>query len=102
MGFSLVMENGGYSLVVVCRLLVAMVSLVSQRGLTGTQASAIVTRGLCSAACGTLLDRESDLCVLHWQVDSLRLSRQGSPCVLYSYLSPFFLSHLREFQIVQI
>ena len=28
---------------------------------------------------GTFLTQESNLCLLHWQVDSLPLSRQGSP-----------------------
>ena len=43
-------ENGGYSLVVVRRLLIAMVSLVAQHGLKGTQASAIVVCGLSSCS----------------------------------------------------
>ena len=33
----------------------------------------------CSAACGILLDQGSNLCLLHWQVESLPPSLQGSP-----------------------
>ena len=44
----------------------------------------------CSAACGIFLDHRLNPCLLHWQVDSLPLSHQGSPlsCLLVS----FFLS----------
>ena len=30
-------------------------------------------------ACGIFLDQGSNPCLLHWQVDSLPLSHQGSP-----------------------
>ena len=33
----------------------------------------------CSTACAIFLDQESNLCFLHWQVDSLPLRLQGSP-----------------------
>ena len=33
----------------------------------------------CSTACGIFLDQGSNLCLLHWQADSLLLSHQGSP-----------------------
>ena len=46
-GLSLVVESGGCSQVVVCRLLVAVVSLVAEHGLLGTWASVVVARGLC-------------------------------------------------------
>ena len=35
-----------------------------------------------SAACGIFPDQGSNLSLLHWQVDSLPLSLQGSPCCL--------------------
>ena len=35
--------------------------------------------GLCSVARGIFLDRESNPCLLQWQVESLPLSHQGSP-----------------------
>ena len=33
----------------------------------------------CSVACGIFLGQRSNLCLLHWQADSLPLSHQGSP-----------------------
>ena len=36
----------------------------------------------CSTACRIFLDQGSNLCLLHWQVDSLPLSHQGSPIIL--------------------
>ena len=33
----------------------------------------------CSAACAILLDQGSNLCLLHWQADSLPLNHQGIP-----------------------
>ena len=68
-------------------------SLAVEQGLWGARASAVaapglqsstgaiaVTHGLSrSAACGIFLDQGSNTCLLHWQVDSLPLSLQGSP-----------------------
>ena len=39
----------------------------------------VVLRLSCSAACGIFLDQGLNPCLLHWQVDSLPLSHQGSP-----------------------
>ena len=40
----------------------------------------VVVHGLsCSMACGIFPDQGSDSCLLHWQADSIPLSRQGSP-----------------------
>ena len=33
----------------------------------------------CSRACGIFPDQGSNPCLLHWQVDSLPLSHEGSP-----------------------
>ena len=41
--------------------------------------SVVVHRPSCSAACGILADQGLNLCLLHWQADSLPLSHQGSP-----------------------
>ena len=42
--------------------------------------SVFVVHGLrYSTICGVFLDQGSNLCLLHWQVDSLPLSSQGSP-----------------------
>ena len=44
------------------------------------QGSIVVVHGLsCSMACGSFPEQGSNLCLLHWQVDSLPLSQQGSP-----------------------
>ena len=46
----------------------------------GHAGSVAVVHGLsCSAACGIFPDQGSNLCLLHWQADSLLLSHQGSP-----------------------
>ena len=44
---------------------------------------------LLCANCGIFLDQE-DLCLLHWQVDSLPLSHQGSPSNVF--LIPFLVT----------
>ena len=68
---SLVAARGGYSLVVERELPTVAASLVAERGLWGAWASVVVARGCgCPAACEILLDQGSDLCLLHWQVDS--------------------------------
>ena len=96
----------GYPLVAVCWLLIAPASLVAEHRLLGTQASVASACGLsscssralqprgstavahglsCSTASGAsrgsgiLPDQGSNPCLLHWQVDSLPLSHQGSP-----------------------
>ena len=49
--------------------------------LTGLQSagSVVVVHGLtCSAARGNLPDQGLNLCLLHWQADSLPLSHQGT------------------------
>ena len=41
-----------------------------------------VAHGLsCGEACGVFPDRELNMCLLRWQVDSSSLSHQGSPRV---------------------
>ena len=92
--FYLVDMSGGYSLVVVHKLLMAVASLVAERGLSGAQALVVVACGLSNRgsrlsgcgtgtwllhACGIFLDRGSNPCLLHWQANSLPLSHQGSP-----------------------
>ena len=83
-------------------------SLVAEQGLWGAWASAVVTSGLsicsvlcsraqarvmvlsCFAACGIFLHQGSNPCFLHWQVDSLSLSHQGST------LRTFFTLYLQK------
>ena len=46
--------------------------------------SVAVAPGLQSTARGILPDPRANLCLLHWQVDALPLSHQGSPYDSYS------------------
>ena len=87
-GFFLVSGSGGYSLAAVCRLLMVVASPVGQQGLQDLGTSVVAAPGFqstvahelsCSMACGIFLDQASDLCLLHWQANSLPLSYQGSP-----------------------
>ena len=67
---SLAAVSGGSSLVAMCGLLVAAASLVVEHKLKSV-GSAVVARGLsCFVARGIFLDQGSDLCPLHWQVES--------------------------------
>ena len=85
----------GYYLVAVRGLLIAVASLVGSRvqalvvvargsvlvapGLWSTHSVVVVHRLSCCAACGIFADQGLNLCLLHWQADSLPLSHQGSP-----------------------
>jgi len=87
MGFSLIAVSGGYSWVVVHRLLVVAPRLKS----TGSR---VAEYGLsCSLACEIFLDQGSNPCLLHQQVDSLPLSYQGRP---YIYIFFFFFNLKRK------
>ena len=76
-------ESKDYSLVGVHRLLVVVASLIAERGLQS--AWALVVEACRLSSCGTYApllpfwDQGLKLCLLHWQVDSLPLSHQGSP-----------------------
>ena len=85
MGFSLVAESGGHSLGAVLlssfRLLTAVaLSVAAACELSTGGSQGLEPRLSSSAACGLFLDQGSNPCLLHWQVDSLPLSHQGSPC----------------------
>ena len=69
----------GYSLVSVHWLLFAVISLLAAPGLSHAGSVDKVHRYSYPTACGIFLDQGSNLCPLHWQVDSLPLSHQGSP-----------------------
>ena len=45
-------------------------------------------------ACGIFSDLGSNLCLLHWQVDSLPLSHQGSPPVSLLILRASFFGYI--------
>ena len=78
-GFASVAVSGGYSLDAVRGLLIAVAALVAEHGLQGAWASGVVVHRLsCSEVCGIFRDQGSNLCVRHWQADSLSWSHQGS------------------------
>ena len=90
-GFYLAAGSRSYSIIAVHRLLTAVTSLVAAHGLWGTRAltpvvsrlqstgSVVVVHGLsCSTTCGVFMAQGYNPCLLHWQVDSLPLSHQGS------------------------
>ena len=99
----------GLSLVTVPWLLIAVASLVAEWGLRASVVAAhglgscdmralectgsvALVRGLsCSSACGIFPDQGSNLCLLHWQVDSSPLSHQGSPGLLFFKWAWWFL-----------
>ena len=98
--FFLVAESRGYSPVAVHGLLITVASLAAEHGAHGfssysTWLTAVVP-GLQSTgsvvvahrpsgpkACGIFPDQGLNLCPLHWQVDSLPLSYQGSPGIQF-------------------
>ena len=69
-GFSLVAASGGYSLVVVGGLLIAVPSFVVEHRFQGVWASVAACGLSCPVACGILLDQGPNPCPLHWQADS--------------------------------
>ena len=104
-------------LVAAPRLTVAVASLAADLGLQHLWASEAAARGLsscisqalehrqqfwrsggcCSMAGRIFLDQEPSACCLHWQVESLALSHQGSP-ICMSYLGDClfkFFAHLK-------
>ena len=54
-------------------------------GLSTCGSTAVVHRVSCSVACGTFPDQGSNLCHLHWQVDSLSLNHLGSSIMKHVY-----------------
>ena len=55
---------------------------VVARGLENTGSIVVAHRLSCSVAFGVFLDQGSNLYLLHWQVDSLPCSHQGTPSFL--------------------
>ena len=109
LGFSLVMVSLGYSLVAVCRSSLQWLLLLQSTGFQGEWASIVVVNGLSrwnswplenrvrklwhtglvaprQLRSGMLPDQRLNLCLLHWQVDSLLLCHQGS-----AYFQPFYI-----------
>ena len=62
-------------------------SLGTVLGLLNVVASLVVAHRLgCSMACGIFPDQGSNPCTPYWQADSLSLSHQGSPAVVFYIL----------------
>ena len=69
-GLSLAAASGGYSSLRSLGFALPWLLLSRSTGSRGA-GSVVVAQGLsCSAACGILLDQDSNPCPLHWQVDS--------------------------------
>ena len=67
---SLVMVGRDVSQVVGHRLLIMVASLVAEHGLLSAVSVVVVHGFSCPVACGIFPDQESNLCPLHYQVDS--------------------------------
>ena len=100
-GFSLVVVSEAYSLFSVLRLRIAALGAQAshccgfycwgawastvQVSRLQSKGSTVVVHGLsCSEVSGIFLDQGSNLCLLHWQADSLPLSHKGRPDSLSS------------------
>ena len=101
---SLAAVSRGCFLALTCRLLTAAASLLAEHGFWArglqylehmcsavsvprpwSSGSVVVAHGFsCSSACGISPDQGWNPCLLHWQVDSLPLSHQGSPIIEHS------------------
>ena len=68
-------------------------SVVVAPGFESTGSVLVAHKLSCSLACEIFLDQGSNLCLLHWQVDSLPLNHQGSPRIYY-----FLVSCLQKWQ----
>ena len=70
-GHSLAEASGGYSLVMVLCLLIAVASFVVEHGLLDARALVVVAHGpSCHVVCGIFSDQGSNPRPLHWLADS--------------------------------
>ena len=101
-GFSLVVASRRYSLAALCGFLpaVACCRCTGSKAHTLQQLWILGSRAQLnsSVACGIFPDQGPDLCLLHWQVDSLPLSHQGS--TTYSFLMYIYVTALHSMQIL--
>ena len=104
-GFSLIVANGSFSLVVVCGLLSLQSTGCRTLRLHQLQSQALEHRlNSCDAlgpiapcrsvVCGIFPDQRPNPCLLHWQVDSSPLSHQGSP--MCAFLSQKVCNSLQQ------
>ena len=65
---------------------------------TGSVVVVLLSSGIsCLETCGIFLAQGSNLCLLHWQVNSLPLSHQGSPIVIFVHSFIFIIFLLSIF-----
>ena len=82
----------GLLFVAVRWLLIEVASLVAEHRLESTGSVATVQGLSCSEECRICPEQGWNPCPLHWQVDSLPLSHQGSPAPLFLDCSPLVSS----------
>ena len=88
-------------------VVVHMGSIVVVPGLQSTVSIFVMHRLSSSKACGIFPDQRSNSCLLHWQVDSLPLSHQGSPYInisvcIYIYILFIFFSIISYYKVLNI
>ena len=81
-GLSVVAASGGHSSSRCAGLSLSRLLLLRSTGSRRAGSVVVVHGPSCSAACGIFPDQGSNLCPLHWLVDSQPLRHQGSPCLL--------------------
>ena len=83
----------GFSIAAVHTLLIVIASLLAEHRLERT-GLVVVANGLCCSVSRRIsLDQGSNPCLLHWQADSLPLSHQGSPRMLYLLMDIFYCQY---------
>ena len=108
-GLSSSCSEWGCSLIAAYGLLIVVASLVVEHGLSArglsscssqSTGSVLVAHKLsCSAACGIFPDQGSNLCLLHWQADSLPLRHQGSPLIIVLIYISLIIINVKHFFI---
>ena len=85
---------GGHSLLVMQGRLIAVAAVVAEHGLQGAQASAVAAPGLWSTlnSCSTGALFPHDLCLRHYQADSLPLNHGRPPTPPKILITPLFKS----------
>ena len=66
-----------------CRQVLYQLSNQGSPAYQSTGSIVVVHRLSCSMTCGIFLDQGLNLCLLHWQEDSLPLSHQGIPALTF-------------------
>ena len=111
--FSLEAVSRGYSLVVMCGLLIVVVSLVAEPGFRAcgfravvprleSTGSIVVVHGLsCSTLRGIFPEQGLNLCLLQWQADSLPLSHQGSSTHPHNFILFYMFIQMSQHHLLK-